>query len=89
MKLGKLILISISLSILQGCGLSKTRIEYVPLKVETVRYKEIPEGLLRRHCKTLRLSDVVTQADMEQALATAWLCIQEHNQDKDDIEGLK
>lgn len=61
----------------------------MPLRVETVRYREIPEGLLRRHCADLVPSDAVTQAQREEALATAWLCIQEHNHDKDDIEALK
>lgn len=89
MKHGKLILLLMSLSILHGCGLLKTRTEYVPVPVEAVRYRAIPDGLLHRHCAELKLSDLVTQADLENALAMAWLCIQDHNQDKDEIEGLK
>lgn len=88
MKHGKLILLLISLLTLAGCGLSKTRIEYVPKEIVTIRYRAIPDGLLRRHCVDLRLSDLVTQADVEAALAEAWLCIQDHNTDKDEIEEL-
>lgn len=89
MKHGKLILALMSLLILPGCGLLKKRTEYVPVPVETVRYRAIPDGLLRRHCETLKLSDLVTQADVEGALAEAWLCIQDHNADKDEIEALR
>jgi hypothetical protein len=85
----KIILISIGLSTLLGCATSKPHIEYVPMPVETVRYKSIPPALLKRHCSDLGLSDLVTQADVERALATAWLCIQDHNADKDEIESLE
>lgn len=88
MKHGRLILLLTSLLTLQGCGLWKTRIEYVPKEVVVYRYRAIPDGLLRRHCEDLKLSDLVTQADIEHALASAWLCVQEHNADKDDIEEL-
>lgn len=88
MKHGKLILLLISLLTLHGCGLWKTRIEYVPRDVVTIKYRAIPDGLLRRHCADLRLSDLVTQADVESALATAYVCIQDHNKDKDEIEAL-
>lgn len=89
MQQGKLILILMLLSTLPGCGLLKPHIEFVPKEIVTTRYKDVPQGLLRRHCKDLSLSDLVTQADVESALAAAWLCIQDHNRDKDDIEGLK
>lgn len=47
-----------------------------------------PAGVAHPHCATLKLSDIVTQADMEEALVRAWTCVQEHNIDKDDLERL-
>lgn len=89
MQHGKLTLLLTSLLILPGCGLWKTRIEYVPKEVVVTKYRAIPEALLHHHCATLKLSDLVTRADVEAALAKAWVCVQDHNRDKDEIEGLQ
>lgn len=89
MQQGKLTLLLMSLLTLAGCGLLKTRIEYVPRDVIVTKYRAIPDGLLRRHCADLVPSDSVTRADQEAALAAAWLCIQDHNQDKAEIEALR
>mgnify|MGYP006196569037 FL=1 len=71
-----------------GCARMRTRTEYVPKEVVVYRYRPLPQGLLTRHCETLKLSDVVTTADMEEALVRAWTCVQDHNRDKDNLEAL-
>lgn len=88
---GKRLLTSILLLLIplsSGCVGTKRHIEYVPKEVVTYRYRPLPPGLLTRHCATLKLSDVITSADMESALVRAWTCVQDHNRDKDDLEQL-
>lgn len=69
-----------------GCGGSKTVTEFVPVEVVKQQRTPVPQELLTRHCSDLELSDLGTQGDMEEALVRAWICVQDHNRDKDEID---
>ena len=85
----RIVLLLSAMALASGCGVSKTRIEYVPKEVVRRESVQVPQELLTRYCSDLVLRDLVTRADMEEALARAFTCVRDHNADKDKIENLK
>lgn len=69
-----------------GCGILK------PLTpVETTKYERIPvpSDLLKRHCAGVSLAASETYPELEETAARLWVCVQDHNKDKERIEALK
>jgi hypothetical protein len=49
----------------------------------------IPGELLKRHCAETSLAAAETYAQLEATAALLWICVQDHNADKDRIEALQ
>lgn len=61
----------------------------VPEKIVVTEYVPVPPALLTPHCDALKLTDIKTEADLEEFAVTAWVCAQDSNKDKTAIGVLK
>lgn len=61
------------------------------MPVETTVYERVPvpSEYLRRHCEGVSLAEIETFGELEEAAAKLWICVQDHNADKDRIGALK
>lgn len=61
----------------------------VPREVVRTEYQPVPAALLVRRCQDIKLSEIATPAQLEEAFVSLWLCNSESNADKAAIEELK
>ena len=61
----------------------------VPVPDYRIERVPVPSEYLARHCAGVLLSTAATYDQLEEQAARLWVCVQDHNRDKDYIEVLK
>lgn len=88
-KLTPLLICLSTLVLSAGCATQKPITSVVAREVVKYQYVPIPAELLPVRCADVRLSDVLTRAQMEASLVQLWTCAQDSNADKQAVKELK